>query len=47
MVIYYRLYSSKNSKVLKNIALELCDKFKIYIVGDKINDERIKNLEET
>ena len=44
MVIYFRLYSSKNSEVLKNIALELCDKFKIYIVGDEINDERIKNL---
>jgi hypothetical protein len=44
LVIYYRLYSSKNSEILKQIALKLCNKFKIYVVGDKINNDNIKNL---
>jgi len=43
LIIYLRDHSNKNNKLQKKIALELCTKFRIAIVGEKLNYKSIKN----
>lgn len=43
-LFYYRNHSNKSNVFLKKIILNLKDKFKIFVVGDNIDFDNIKNL---
>ena len=44
ILIYYRLYSSKKSDFLKQLAINLGSTYNISIVGDNIESENLNNL---
>lgn len=43
-IIYNRPYPSKNNKFIESLTLKLSEKFKVYVVGEEIYSNKIKNL---
>ena len=44
ILFYYRIYSSKNSNFLKSLADKFAETYKVYIVGDYLDNKKLHNL---